>query len=826
MTTVLSPDGTESSVRLVSDPRFRFAAPLVGASTVTLPSGLTRTTTTAREVTLADPADPLSLETLTEFTEVNGRPYVTTFDRAAATFTATTPEGRETTTTLDGQGRVATLQTGTLTPIAFTYDGQGRLSAVSQGARTLSYAYTSRNELASITDPLSRVVDFAYDLAGRVTTQTRPDGEAILFDYDGVGNVTGVTPPGRPAHAFTLTPVDLLETYDPPPVGAPTPTTYSYNLARQPTQVTRPDGQTVTATYDGAGRLDRLTTPTGDLVYTYDAGTGQISEVAAPDATVTYAYDGPLPVQEDWAGTATGAVAWAYDEDFRVTVEQVSGTPAVGFAYDADGLLTDAGALTLTRDAANGFVTDAAVGAVTSMFDYDGFGAVSATETTVVGAPVFAVSYTRDALGRIASQTQTTLGVTRTDASSYDLAGRLTTVTRDGAPLISYTYDANGNRLSETTTAGTVTGTYDAQDRLVTYGAAAYTYTAAGELLARTDPAGTTTYTYDVLGNLRQAALPSGTVVSYAVDGANRRIGRSVNGVPVQAFLYQGQLRPVAELDGAGTLVSRFVYGTGVNVPDYLVRGGTTYRLVTDHLGSVRLVVDAATGAIAQELDYDPFGRVVLDTNPGFQPFAFAGGLYDPLTGLVRFGARDYDAETGRWTAKDPIGFDAGQENLYLYLNGDPVTTLDPTGEIAPWLVAAAAGALTGAVIDVGIQLVQSGGSLGCLGWGSVGTAALSGAALSGLGPTGFLLGRGGARAAQFGYGRSPGLLNRGVVRFGWSGPKNGSDVVSLRVGRMHYDIPGTSVPSGANPIRDGAVAGATAGGANGLLGDSCGCGN
>jgi len=76
-----------------------------------------------------------------------------------------------------------------------------------------------------------------------VTTQTRPDGEAILFDYDGVGNVTGVTPPGRPAHAFTLTPVDLLETYDPPPVGAPTPTSYSYNLARQPTQVTRPDGQ-------------------------------------------------------------------------------------------------------------------------------------------------------------------------------------------------------------------------------------------------------------------------------------------------------------------------------------------------------------------------------------------------------------------------------------------------------------------------------------------------------------------------------------------------------------------------------------------------------
>jgi RHS repeat-associated protein len=140
------------------------------------------------------------------------------------------------------------------------------------------------------------------------------------------------------------------------------------------------------------------------------------------------------------------------------------------------------------------------------------------------------------------------------------------------------------------------------------------------------------------------------------------------------------------------------------------LRDGHRFRIVSDDLGSPRLVVDVDSGDVAQRLDYDAFGRVVQDTNPGFQPFGFAGGLYDADTGLVRFGARDYDPETGRWTAQDPIDFAAGDGNLYGYVLGDPVNLVDPSGLYIE----------TG--VDVAFVVYDiTTLALGCSSWGSLG---------------------------------------------------------------------------------------------------------
>jgi RHS repeat-associated protein len=229
------------------------------------------------------------------------------------------------------------------------------------------------------------------------------------------------------------------------------------------------------------------------------------------------------------------------------------------------------------------------------------------------------------------------------------------------------------------------TALYDAQDRILSYGSQTYTHTDHGDLLTRVDGANSFTLTYDELGNLLKAVNVEGstkTTVEYVVDGLGRRVARRINGSFDRAWLYRDSLRPVSEVDSAGVF-THFVYASNAEesgAPIALIRAGVFYRVVKDHLGSVRLVVNATTGEVAQSIDYDAYGRVINETGAGFQPFGFAGGLYDSATNLVRFGARDYDASTGRWTNKDPIGFAGQQGNVYLYVGGDPVNGVDLRG--------------------------------------------------------------------------------------------------------------------------------------------------
>ena len=132
----------------------------------------------------------------------------------------------------------------------------------------------------------------------------------------------------------------------------------------------------------------------------------------------------------------------------------------------------------------------------------------------------------------------------------------------DGTLQSTYVYDGNGDRLSHITAVGNTSGSYDNQDRLLSYGGNTYEYSANGELQLKMNLDGDTVYQYDELGNLLSVELPDGDSIEYVIDGLNRRIGKKVNGALVQGLLYKDSLNPVAELDGAGNVVSRFVYAS------------------------------------------------------------------------------------------------------------------------------------------------------------------------------------------------------------------------------------------------------------------------
>ncbi|WP_434113447.1 PKD domain-containing protein [Methylocaldum sp. GT1TLB] len=691
-----APDGTVTTVLEGPDPRFGMQAPVATSTTVKTPSGLTATVTRNRAATLVDPGNLLSLTTFSETQTVNGRTSRTVFDVLSRIFTATSPVGRTLTTVVNDRGRPVSRQIPGLEPEQFAYDVRGRLQEVILGqgsdARTVHYDYyadgPSQGWLHTVTDPLGRTVSYEYDLAGRVILKTLPDGRSVQFGYDANGNLTSLLPPGQPAHLFDYTPLDLTEHYTPPTVEATDPATrYQYNLDKQLTRITRPGGETVTFAYDAGGRLQTVTAPQGETTYAYayDAA-GRLQNLTAPGSLgLNYAYDGALLTQTAWTGSIAGTVGYAYDTDFRVKTVSVNGSP-ISFGYDADSLLTSAGALTLTRHAQNGLLTGTALGTVTDSLTYSGFGEVQGYTANVDSSPVFSTGYTRDALGRITQKTETVNGQIDTTVYTYDLAGRLTEVKHNGTVQATYGYDANGNR---THVNGLEVASYDTQDRLTIYNGTAFAYTANGDLKTKTVGGQVTGFTYDVFGNLRQVTLPDGTVIDYLIDGRNRRIGKQVNGTRVQGFLYLDSLRPIAELDGENQVVSRFVYADKSHVPAYLIRGESTYRIISDHLGSPRLVVNTADGTVMQRLDYDAWGQVILDTNPGFQPFGYAGGLYDRDTGLVRFGARDYDPETGRWTTKDPIRFAGGDTNLYGYVLNDPVNWIDSDGQLFQQIAAA-----------------------------------------------------------------------------------------------------------------------------------------
>ena len=215
-------------------------------------------------------------------------------------------------------------------------------------------------------------------------------------------------------------------------------------------------------------------------------------------------------------------------------------------------------------------------------------------------------------------------------------------------------------------------------NQLEVYGDNTYQYNDDGYLQTKTTPDGTTTYSYGAMGELLEVQTPTQTI-SYLHNASNQRVAKLVDGTITEKYLWANLTTLLAIYDKDSNLLQRFEYADQ-RMPIAMVSSGTKYYLHYDQVGTLRAVTDSSH-TIVKEIVYDTYGNILTDSNPTLKvPFGFAGGLYDQDTKLIRFGYRDYDAYTGKWTAKDPIGFAGGDSNLYGYVLGDPVGFVDPLG--------------------------------------------------------------------------------------------------------------------------------------------------
>ena len=713
-----NPNGTTVTTLEGPDPRFGMRAPIIKSASVTTPGGRSLVATASRTASF-DPADPSRLIAQTDTMSVNGVTTSRSYDGSSRTLTHTTSDGRQVAFEYDTARRPTRVRVADLEPISYTYDpasGRAATIAVGTGLRTrlLQNRYDARHRLVEQIDSLGRSQKFSYDDAGRLLSREYPGGTRLELTYDGNGNVTSVTPPGRGAHAYAYSPLDREASYTAPEAGGVNRTTFfEHNLDRQLARVTKPDGSVIELGRDAAGRLESVLSPNGEIRYAHDQA-GRVASMAMDGTTVGFTYDGPLPLSATWTGAVAGNVAWTYDDGFRIASEAINGGAPVTFEYDGEDRIARVGAMTFTRSPSTGFVSGSTIGVVATTRRHDSFAELEQLEASANGSAVLDIRFGRDLAGRIVGRTESIGGSVQTYAYAYDDAGRLREVLRDGVSLARYGYDANGNRLFRATASGQVDASYDGQDRLLQHGSVFYTYTANGEVATKADQAtgAVTTYSYDGLGNLRRVVLPGGNVVEYLIDAKQRRIGKKLNGVLVQSFIYRDGHRVGAELGPGGQVLTRFVYGDNAVLPEYIIKNGVNYRMVADHLGSPRLLVHAGTGAIVQRLDFDEAGAVTLDTDPGFQPLGYVGGIFDRDTGLVHLGVRDLDPATGRWMSKDPTRF-AGGPNLYVYAAGDPINLRDTDGRSSS--LAIDAPTVAGLLAAAGETLLAAGAAVGGL---------------------------------------------------------------------------------------------------------------
>jgi len=576
-------------------------------------------------------------------------------------------------------GKSLLIETAGAGSLEIEFDDNGRPRRRERAGEIMTYGYDQNGRL-TWTDFERWRQHIHHNEQGRISAIETPDGW-LQIARDAAGRVTALQAPSDSVTTIARRPDGVISSIHYPS---------SSEVGEVEQMIYDRDGLLVGHQYgadhlvvyerDVAGRVINVVAPGVKISSTYDAVTGQLSGVASVDGdSVRYEHDGDLECLEEAMGRSAGRVERAFDDNHRVAVRRVNGAHDVQYRRNLDGRITGVGPLQFERSQKTGLPVALHLGGLTTTRKYDSFGRIQKHETRFgkLAMVFFGEEIERDDFGRVSQIKETAQGRERVINYSYSEARRLESVTVDGEVTLSLTYDSNGNITELNRLGRAMPLEADAADRLVRVAGQTTTHDECGNFTGIGQGGAVRSYQFDGLGRLVGSRDAHHEVV-HVLDAIGRPIRISGAGAPTR-LLWDGD-RVAATLSEQGQVDIRFLdSGTGA-CPEALTRGGASYMLVTDHLGSVRAVVEAENGAVVQTLNYDALGRPIVNTDPGWQPFGFAGGLHETVGGLVRFQARTYDPFIGRFLSRDPLGFAGGQVNLYQYALGDPVNNVDPTG--------------------------------------------------------------------------------------------------------------------------------------------------
>ncbi|MEX2553827.1 MAG: RHS repeat-associated core domain-containing protein, partial [Actinomycetota bacterium] len=508
-----------------------------------------------------------------------------------------------------------------------SYDQSGNLTQVSdagQSGASSTLTYNPNGTPASATDARGNTTTYAYDQDGHLTRATPPAPlGAATMSYDSLSRPTSAT--------------DALGQTQ----------TITYDALDRPVAVSFSDGSTFATSYDAAGNATQTQEPAGMTTYTYDALGQMTSETKPTGQTEAYTYD------------RSGALTSATDSGETTT-----------YHYDSAGRLAsttdpDGDRTTYTYDALSRPTTTTLPNGVSQTKSFDGSGNLTRIRATAGGSILQDLQYTyKDAQGNQTSQIQSQVDAkrARTTNYTYDSIERLTKArTYEGQAVVderAYAYDGASNMVAKVENGDITNFSYNAANQLTQMDGTSYSYDANGNLLSDSSGRLLTYNAKDQTASIRANLTSPPIAMSYLGSDQSEQVGDGDRTLKDTAL-------GLSAVSGPGG-TSQIIRSAGGEPIGEETPQGKRYYL-TDVRGSVVGATDES-GSLVKTYQYEPFGEVTGQTGSGETLLRYAGG-YQTSSGLYHYGKRFYDPQTSRWTQPDPAQDpgDLRQQNAYSY---------------------------------------------------------------------------------------------------------------------------------------------------------------